>query len=90
MFISIVLGDRPKKTLVVFMSENVLPMISSRSFMLSYLMFKSLSQFQFIFVHVVKVCSNCIDLHAAVQLFQHLAEDTVFSPFYILASFVED
>ena len=32
-FISIALGDRPKKTLVQFMSENVLPMFYSRSFM---------------------------------------------------------
>ena len=30
-FISIALGDWPKKTLVWFMSENVLPMLSSRS-----------------------------------------------------------
>ena len=43
---------RPKKTLVRFMSENVLPMISSRSFMVSYLMFKSLSHCEFIFVYV--------------------------------------
>ena len=34
-------------------------------------MFKSLSHFEFIFVHGVKVCSNFIDLHAAVQLSQH-------------------
>ena len=32
-FTSIVLGDWPKKTLVSFMSQNVLPMCSSRSFM---------------------------------------------------------
>ena len=42
------------------------------------LMFKSLSHFEFIFVHGVRVCSNflrvCsnfIDLHAAIQLSQH-------------------
>ena len=34
-FISIALGDRPKKLLVQFMSENVLPMFFSRSFMVS-------------------------------------------------------
>ena len=34
-------------------------------------MFKSLSHFEFIFVHGVRVCSNFIDLHAAVQLSQH-------------------
>ena len=53
------------------MSENVLPVLSSRSFMVSYLMFKSLSHFEFIFVHGVRVWSNFIDLHAAVQLSQH-------------------
>ena len=34
-------------------------------------MFKSLSHFEFIFVHGVKVCSSIIDLYAAVQLSQH-------------------
>ena len=37
-FISIALGDCPKKTLVWFMSENVLPVFSSRNFMVSYLL----------------------------------------------------
>ena len=36
-FISIALSDQPKKTLVWFMSKNVLPVFSSRSFMESYL-----------------------------------------------------
>ena len=53
------------------MSENVLPVLSSRSFMVSCLMFKSLSHFEFIFVYGVRVCSNFIDLHVAVQLSQH-------------------
>ena len=39
--------------------------------MVSYIMFKSLSHFEFIFVHGVRMCSNFIDLHAAVQLSQH-------------------
>ena len=34
--------------------------------------------------------SNFIVLHVAVQLSQHHAEETVFPPFYILASFVKD
>ena len=50
-FISVALGDRPKKTLVLLMSENILPLFSSRSFMVSCLMFKSLSHFEFIFVY---------------------------------------
>ena len=39
--------------------------------MVSYIMFKSLSHFEVIFVYGVRVCSNFIDLHAAVQLSQH-------------------
>ena len=89
-FISIALGDGPKKTLVQFMLENVLRMFSSRSFMVSYVTFKSISHFEFIFVHSVRVYSNFIDLHAAVQLLTWLAEGTVFFSFHILAFFVED
>ena len=53
------------------MSENVLPVFSSRSFMLSHLMFKSLSHFEFIFVWGVRICSDFTDLHVAVLLSQH-------------------
>ena len=52
------------------MSENVLPVLSSSSFMVSCLIFKSLSHCEFIFVYGVKVCSSFIDLHVAVQLSQ--------------------
>ena len=50
------------------MSENILPMLSSRSFMVSCLMFRSLNHFKFIFVYGVRECSNFIDLHVAVQV----------------------
>ena len=40
------------------MSENVLLMFSSRSFMVSGLMFKFLGHFEFIFVYGERVCSN--------------------------------
>ena len=53
------------------MSENVLPTFSSQIFMVSCLIFKSLGHSEFIFVYGVRVCSNFIDLHVAVQLFQH-------------------
>ena len=74
------------------MSENVLPMFSSKSFMVSCLMFKSLSHFEFIFVYGERVCSNFIDLHVDVQLSQqHLLKRLgFFFLLYILASFVED
>ena len=47
-FVSIALVDWPKKTLVRFTSENVLPILFSSS-MVSCLIFKSLSHFEFIF-----------------------------------------
>ena len=53
-FISFGLWDWPKKTLVQFMSENVLTMFSS-SFIVSCLIFKSLSHFKFIFVYSIEV-----------------------------------
>ena len=54
-----------------FMSEDILPMFSCRSFMVSYIVFKSLSHFEFIFVYGVRVYRNFTDLHVAVKLFQH-------------------
>ena len=39
--------------------------------MVSCRIFKSLSHFEFIFVHGVRVCSSFIALHAAVQVSQH-------------------
>ena len=60
------------------MSESVLPMFSSRSFIVSGLMFRSLIHFEFIFVygvrklrHIFKVrelsvlSQNCISPHVA-------------------------
>ena len=46
-------------------------MFFSRNFTVSFLIFKSLSHFEFIFVYVVRACSNFIDLHVALQLSQH-------------------
>ena len=67
-FISTSLGDWPKKTLVQFMSEDVLPMLPSSGFIVLWLVFKSLSHFQFILVHDIKLYPNLIDLDAAVQI----------------------
>ena len=47
------------------MSENVLPLLSSKSFMVSCLMCKSLSHLEFIFLYGERMCSKFIDLHAA-------------------------
>ena len=72
------------------MSERVLPMFSSRSFIVSGLTFKSLIHFEFIFVYAVRKCSSFILLQVVDQFSQHHLLKIVFSPLYILASFVED
>ena len=66
-------------------SENVLPMFSSRSLMVSCLIFKSFSHFEFIYMHVVRVYCSCIDLHAAVEVSQQcLLKRMSFSHFMFL------
>ena len=59
------------KTLVHFISEGVLPMISSRSFMVPCLIFKSLGCFDFIFMYEVRKHPNLVDSHVADLLSQH-------------------
>ena len=53
------------------MSLSVLPMFSSKSFIVSDHAFKSLIHFEFIFVYGVSKCFNFILLHVTVQFFQH-------------------
>ena len=53
------------------MSLSVLPMFSSKSFIVSGLTFSSLIHFEFIFLYGVRKCYNFILLHVAVQFFQH-------------------
>ena len=73
------------------MSESVLPMFSSRSFIVSGLMFRSLIHFEFIFVYGVRKCSRFIFLQVVDQFSQHYLLNTLsFFPLYILASFVKD
>ena len=83
-FISIALRGWPKKIFVRLISENVLSMFSSRSLMVSCLTFKSLSYFEFIFVHDVRVCSNFIALHAAVQVSQQCLLNRLSFPHFML------
>jgi len=52
------------------MSESVLPMFSSRSFIVSGLTFKSLIHFEFIVVYGVKKCSCLILLQVVDQFSQ--------------------
>ena len=44
---------------------------SSKSFIVTGLIFRSLIHFEFIFVYGVRKCSNVFLLHVAVQLSQH-------------------
>ena len=69
----------------------VQPMFSSKSFIVSNLIiFRSLIHFEFIFVYGVREHSNFILLHVAVKFSQHHLLKGLFSPLYILASFVID
>ena len=73
------------------MSESVLPMFSSRSFIVSGLTFRSVIHFEFIFVYGVIKCSSFILLQVVDQFStHHLLKRLSFFPLYILASFVED
>ena len=47
------------------MSKSVLPLFSSKSFIVSGLTFRSLIHFEFIFVYGVRECSNFILLHVS-------------------------
>ena len=53
------------------MSESVLPMFSSRSFIVSGLTLRSLIHFEFIFVYGVRKCSSFMLLQVVDQFSQH-------------------
>ena len=73
------------------MSESVLPMFSSRSFIVSDLTFRYLIHFDFTFVYCVRKCSSFFLLHVVDQFLQHhLLKRLLFSPLYIFSSFVKD
>jgi len=73
------------------MSECVLPMFSSKSCIVSGLIFISLIHFELIFVYVVRKYSSFIFFTGGWPVFPGpLVKETVFSPLYIFASFVKD
>ena len=81
---------KKEKAFVWSMLENVLPVFSSRSFVVPCLIFKSLSHVEFIF-EGVRVCSNFTDLLGSCPVFSApLAEEPVFFPFSIPVSFVKN
>ena len=60
-----------EKMLLSFMSESIWPMVSSKSFIVSGLIFRSLIHYESIFVYGVRKCSNFTLFHVAVQFSQH-------------------
>ena len=73
-YISITLGGGSQRILLWFMSltlSSALPMFSSRSFIFSGFMFRSLIHFEFIFVYGVRKCSSFILLQVVDQFPQH-------------------
>ena len=78
------------KMLLSFTSESVWPMFSSKSLMVSGVIFRSLIHFNFMFVYGVRKCSHFILFHVAVKFSQHhLMNKLSFSIVYF-ASFVID
>ena len=86
-FISCTLGDRLKKILLGFMSKSVLLIFSSWS---SLFLVLHLIHFNFIFEPGVKRMFWFHSFTLSCLIFPApLTEDTLFSPLYTLASFVE-
>ena len=61
----------PKKIFMWFMSESVVPVLFSRSFIVSSLTFRPLIRFEFIFVHGVRGWFTFILLYVAVKFSQN-------------------
>ena len=70
-----------KKILLRLMSKNVLPVFSSKRFIVSSLKLRSLIHFKFMFVYGIRESSSFILLHVAVQFSQYqLLKRLVFCP----------
>ena len=68
------------------MSYSVLSMFSSRSFIASYLTFRSLIHVEFIFLYDVRKCSNFIIFQVVVQYSQHHLLKRLSLPHFICLS----
>ena len=72
------------------MSDIFLPLFSSRTFMVSQLIFKSFIHLEFILVYGVNWWSRFIFfLHVAVQISIPFVEEAIFTPFYASSLFVK-
>ena len=81
-------GKWIKKEIAAIYVESVLPMFSSRSFIVSGLTFRALIHFYLIFVYGVKEWSNFTYLCIAVYFSQQHLLKRFFPTLYSLASFV--
>ena len=70
-FIVSTLRGESEKMLLLFMSESVWPMFSSKIFIVSGLVSRSLIHLEFMFVYGVRESSHFILLHVAVEFSQH-------------------
>ena len=89
-FIFIILRGGSEMVSLWLMSECIMPMFSSKSFIVSGLILRYLNNFSFIFVCGVGEHSHLSLLHLSVQVSQQHVEETCFFILYILASFVVD
>ena len=89
-FMFLALGDVSVKMLLRGMSEIILPMFSSRTFMVLQLIFKSFIHLEFIVVYGVTRWSSFIFFaRSCPDLPTPSVEEAIFAPFYALASFVK-
>ena len=70
-FMSLTVGGISVKIMLCGISKIFLLMFSSRTFMVSWLIFKSFIHLEFIFVYGISWWSSFIFLHVAVQISQH-------------------
>ena len=87
---SLALGDISVKILLHGIAEIFLPMFSSRTFIVSQLIFKSFIHLEFIFEYVVKLV---VELHflacSCPDLPTPFVEEAIFTPFYTSVPFVK-
>ena len=89
-FMSLALGDTSVKILLHGISEIFLPMFSSRTLMVSLLIFQSFIHLEFIFLYGVRWCLSFIFFACSCpDLPTPSVEEAVFILFYVSAPFVE-
>ena len=88
-FMSLALGDMSMKMLLCGMSEIFLPMFSSRTFMVSQLIFKSFIHLEFLFVYDVSWWSFHFFACIYLDLPKPFVEEAIFISFYASVPFVK-